>query len=113
MNKKGMTIVELIVSFALTAVIAFFLTEVVLFLRQAYVGNGIKTELISKQTLISTKINELFNSKRIREATDCGTNCVQITFDDSSIEQLYFNTSTNIVSIGGYVVKLPESAVIG
>lgn len=113
MNKKGMTIVELIVSFALTAVIAFFLTEVVLFLREAYVENGIKTELISKQTLISTKINDLFNSKRIREAKDCGDNCVEIVFDDSSIEQIYFNVNANLVSIGGYTVKLPESAKIG
>lgn len=113
MNKKGMTMVELIVSFALTAIIAFFLTEVVLFLRQAYVGNGIKTELISKQTLISTKINDLFNSKRIKEAKDCGDGCVELTFDDNSIEQISFNSNTNLVSIGGYVVKLPESAVIG
>jgi hypothetical protein len=108
-----MTMVELIVSFALTAIIAFFLTEVVLFLRQAYVGNGIKTELISKQTLISTKINDLFNSKRIKEAKDCGDGCVELTFDDNSIEQISFNSNTNLVSIGGYVVKLPESAVIG
>ncbi|MDD3187250.1 MAG: glycine-rich protein [Bacilli bacterium] len=113
MNQKGMTMVELIVSFSLAAVIALFLTEVILFLKDAYVNNGIKTEVISKQTLISERINTLFNSKRISYAESCGDSCVNVSFDDGTTSQISFDKASNSVVVGSYTTRLPDSCIIG
>ena len=43
MNKKGMTVVELVVAFSLSTVIALFLIQVVLFLKDTYIINGVKS----------------------------------------------------------------------
>lgn len=56
MNKKGMTVVELVVAFSLSTVIALFLIQVVLFLKDTYMINGVKSELVLKQSLISDRI---------------------------------------------------------
>ncbi|MEG2029002.1 MAG: hypothetical protein RR050_03885, partial [Bacilli bacterium] len=113
MNNKGMTVIELVVSFVLTIVIALFLIEIVFFLKDIYVTNGIKSEIILKQSLISDRINKIFNSKRISNISNCGDDCISVMFNDSSVETISFDKKSNKVIIGDYVNNLPNGSVIG
>lgn len=114
MNKKGITIVELIVSFALTAVIGLFLIQIVLFLRENYMVTGIKNEILSKQSMISNRINNLLDSKNIISInSDCGNNCISIMFDDYSNETISLDKNANKIIVGNYVAKFPNGSQIG
>ena len=65
MNNKGVTVVEIVVSFALTVVVGLFLLEIVLFFKDTYVTNTIKSDLAMKQSVISDRINTVLNEKTI------------------------------------------------
>ena len=49
MNKKGFTIVELIVSFSLAAMIGFFLLRITMVIKDLYTDSYVKTNIMSKQ----------------------------------------------------------------
>ena len=58
MNKKGFTLVELITTFALAAVIIAILINIVLIIKDIYVKYEIKTEMLIKQGELNSVINE-------------------------------------------------------
>ena len=64
-TNKGFTTVELLVSFTLTAVIVFFLFEILFILKDLYVDTGIKTKLLTKQAVLTEKINDDVASKNL------------------------------------------------
>ena len=66
---QGFTVIELLVSFTLTALVMTFLFEVVISLKNLYYKTEVQTELISKQSLISRLINEDFANKKIKRVT--------------------------------------------
>ena len=109
MNKKGMTVVELVVSFSLTTVIALFLIQVVLFLKDTYAINGVKSEIILNQSIISDRLNSLFAEKKILFVdNNCGDYCIDIIFYDSSMSTINFDVEGNRVIIDDYVASLPS-----
>lgn len=61
MNKKGFTLVELITTFALAAVIITLLINVVLLIKNIYTKSVVKTELLINQANLSNAINSEFN----------------------------------------------------
>ena len=61
-KRNGFTVVELIVSFSLTLVIAVFLFQIIINLKNLYTNSVIKTELVNMQSLISREINSKFNN---------------------------------------------------
>ena len=71
MNKKGFTVVELIVSFTLAMTISVFLFQIVINLKNLYTNSTIKTELINIQSLVSRQMNENFK-KGIISVDECG-----------------------------------------
>ena len=80
MNNKGFTMIELLASFVLTMVIVVFLFEVVLSLKDVYVNQTTKTEIISKNAVIATSLNKsLSNSSNI----SCGSTSCSI--DETSV----------------------------
>ena len=94
MNKKGLTIVELIVTFSLTTVISLFLIQVILFLKDTYMINGIKSEMVLKQSLISDRINTLLNENNLIGVDSCGDNCYSLEFFYSDLQMLFFDINT-------------------
>ena len=52
MNNKGFTVVELIASFALTMVIAVFLFEVLIEVKDVFADTNIKTAIKQKSSII-------------------------------------------------------------
>lgn len=110
MNKKGLTIVELIVTFSLTTVISLFLIQVILFLKDTYMINGIKSEMVLKQSLISDRINTLLNENNLIGVDSCGDNCYSLEFLNSDSQMLSFDNNTGKVVIGDYTTTLPKGS---
>ena len=106
MNKKGFTVVELIVSITLTFVIVSLLFQVLLALRDVYVSSGVRTQLLNKQTLMSSKLNEDLYGKSLSSVLKCGRNCLNFIYSDGSSARLVVDTSNNIFRYGEYSTEL-------
>lgn len=86
-NNKGVTVVELVVSMTILIVIATFLFQMIISLKEIYNSSGIKTELLNKQAIMSKMINEDFKEKGIEMALRCS--------DSEDCLSLYFKDGTN------------------
>lgn len=113
MKKNGFTVVELIASFALTSLIVALLFEIVFILKDLYASSGIKTELLTKQALMSEKINDDLTTKTLMVAAKCGDTCINFAFDDGTNSQLYFSRNENIFKYGDYKTKLVDGSQYG
>lgn len=114
-NKQGFTVVELTVAFSLTLVVVLLLFQIIINLKDLYVKDGIKTELLIKQGLITKKVAESFEEKKIRVATKCttGDNCLSFTFEDNTVKTLSFDKEDNVFHYGDYTTKLISGSNYG
>jgi len=106
--KKGFTVVELVVTFSVTIVIATFLLQLILSLNNIYLSSGIKTEIMNKQSLISNQINKTLTEKSISSLTSCGNYCLKFNYSDYTSDVFTIDYATNILSFGDYSTNLPE-----
>lgn len=109
LNKKGFTVVELIVSFSLALVIAVFLFQIIINLKNLYTNSVTKTELVNIQSLISRDMNKNFK-KTITNINDCGNKCAEFIYQDGTSDKL--EIGDNSVMFGNYKTKLPEQSYI-
>ena len=105
MNNRGFTIVELVTSFSLTTVVLVFLFNIVLLLKENYVSNALKSDLIVNQSLISTALNEdlYTNGISISGGASCDTgydDCFMIDTTDKGKIKLSISTSNDKVKYG-------------
>lgn len=106
-SNKGFTVVELIASFALTMVIAVFLFEVLIEVKDIYAETALKTKIQEKMGIVSKNINKQINKE--------GGNIVTV---DSANNKLCTVNSKNIVinnnsiSIAGQTLDMPASTSI-
>lgn len=70
MNNKGMTTIELITSFILASIVLIILFNVVISLKDMYISNRVKTELLIKQANLSRSLNKEITSGKIVSAVD-------------------------------------------
>lgn len=113
MNNKAFTTVELVVSFALTITIAAFLFQIIINLKEVYVKVGVKTNLITKQSLIARQIYRDFNDKVVNNITDCGDKCLSIYFSDGTNKELKVDNDKKILTYGDYASKLISNSYFG
>lgn len=106
--KRGFTVVELIITFSLTVVIATFLLQLVSSLNNLYKSSGIKTEILNKQSLISNKINKTLNEKSIVSLTNCGNSCITFNYSDDTSDIFKIDYANNILSFGNFTTNLPD-----
>lgn len=112
-DNKGFTIVELLVSFSITMVIVVFMFQLIINLKDVYLGSGVKTELINRKFLITDKIyNDLLNNT-VTKIEGCGSNCVNFTFIDGTMKMFNVDVANSIISYGDYSVKLVTGASFG
>ena len=109
MNKKGFTVVELIVSFTLAMTISVFLFQIVINLKNLYTNSTIKTELINIQSLVSREMNENFK-KGIISVDECGDRCYEFFYIDDTSDKLIL--SDDSIKFGNYKSKLPKNSYI-
>lgn len=113
MNKKGFTVVELVVSFALTMVVVIMLLQVVSIVKNLYVNDGIKTELLNKQAAMSKRINEDLNTNIIKTAFRCGTGCINFVYENNTSSKLIIDKDKSLFTFGNYTTKLVSGSSFG
>lgn len=107
-NKKGFTLVELITSFALAAIVLVFVFNVVVILKNDYVGKSLRTNLMIKQSLLSQKINEDLKDNNVIGVRTCDSEdkCYEFTFVDNKTKKLLISNNGKIIKYGNFTYNL-------
>lgn len=100
MGKKGLSVVELIVSFVLCILVFVFIIQVVSSVEELYINLGIKTELLNKQSLISEDINNRLSENDVALIKNCGTNCLTFFYKNNTSEKMTIDKEKNIFTFG-------------
>lgn len=111
MNKKGMTLVELIVTFTLAMVIVVFLVQIIVNLTKIYNNNALKTNILNKQSIISNQINKSLLNKNLVDLFKCGDNCYNFIYSDATKEKL--EVKDNKITFASYTTLIPNATVEG
>lgn len=109
MKKNGFTVLELIVSFALAATIGFFLLKITMIIKNLYTMSYIKTNIISKQDIITERMYDDFLYNDIKTALKCGKNCIRFIFSDNS-EKLFKIENNETFKWGDFTTKLKDGS---
>ena len=112
MNKKGFTLIELITTFALAAVIIILLINVVLIIKNIYSQNDIKSQLLIDQSNLSNVINKKLTEDALETYISCSDSdfCYNFNFIDGTSSKLVVTKDS--VRFDNYVYKLQEGGVI-
>ena len=94
-GNKGLSVVELIVSFVLCILVYIFIIQVVSALEELYVNLGIKTALLNRQTIISEKINSKLTDNKIVLVKNCGEDCLIFFHEDNTFNKIQINKEKN------------------
>ncbi len=94
-NNKGLSVVELIVSFVLCILVFVFIIQVVSSVEELYINLGVKTELLNKQSLISEQINNKFLDKKTILIKNCGDDCLTFFYKDNTSEKMQIDKANN------------------
>lgn len=100
MDKKGLSVVELIVSFVLCILVFVFIIQVVSSVEELYINLGIKTELLNKQSLISEDVNNKLSNSNVALIKKCGNNCLTFFYKNNTSEKMTIDKEKNIFSFG-------------
>ena len=107
MNNKGLTLIELIVTFALALAIVIILINTLVIIKDNYNDTETRTNLVVNQSTLSNLLNEKFQGNNLVSYTSCaGTFCYRFTFQDGEIFEL--NATTDTITFGKYVYKLDK-----
>lgn len=110
MNNKGFTLVELITTFSLTAVLLVLLLNVVLIIKDIYVKYEIKTEMLIKQGNLNTYVNDIIINGELSSYT---RNDNTFTFTMNNGETHTLSIENNKIIFDNYTYKLNNDATIG
>lgn len=108
-NNKGFTVVELIVSFALTMIIAVFLFEVLIEVKDIFADASTRTAIQEKASIISKNIDNIL------EANDNRVTCTNSsTLGNCRINGKNFriDTDNSQIIVDGQKFDMPESVKI-
>lgn len=112
-NNKGFTLIELAVSFCLTATISIMLLQLVLSLKDVYISGDVKTTLLNKQGIMVKKIYDDLNKKQLESITSCGLSCLTLTYDDSTSANLLVDPGNRTLTYNDYTMQLDNSSNFG
>lgn len=110
---RGFTVVELVVSFALVMIVAYFLFNMLYSLKNLTVDSTVKTELLQKQALMMRQLEDDLENKKLILATNCGKYCLDFFYDDSTSRRLQLDTTNNYFRYGTYALKLLDGSSFG
>lgn len=112
MNKRGFTLIELLTSISLAAIVCVLIFEVIFSLKDMYVADSVKTEILIKKNNISEKINKTFIDKKINQVRNCSIdnqNCLKFIMDDGSQYELFLDKGNRVVKFGDFTTKFSSS----
>lgn len=111
-NKRGFTLVELITTFALAAVIIVLLINIIVVIRNIYSKTDMKTELYINQSNLSNAMNEKISEDNLLSYEECNDTefCYIFNFyDDDSVK---LSVDDNTITFGTFVYKLNSNSKI-
>lgn len=109
MKNKGFTVVELIVSFALTMIIAVFLFEVLIEVKDIFADASIRTAIQEKASIISKNIDSILTTNDNQVSCNNSTNLGNCQINGKNFR---IDKNNNIIVIDGQNFDLPESVSI-
>jgi len=112
MNKKGFTVLELIVSFTLASLIGIFLLQISMVLKDLTTDATIRSNIVSSQSIITERMQDDFLINDPRVALKCGNNCVRFIFADDS-EKVFKIENNDTFRWGDYTLKLKNGSKFG
>ena len=116
MKKNGFTLVELITTFALTAIIIVILLNVVSVIKDLYTSTNIKTELYINQSNLSKALNSKIKKDNLKSISPCTETsgyliCHVFEFYDEE-KSIKLKVKEKSISFGNYVYKLDEKTKV-
>ena len=107
MNKKGFTLVEVLVSLALVSTIAIFLFQIIFIIRDIYAEKNIKSELYIESSNLSNVINkDIFNKEAdgiyIKTVNKVSDDELYLVYSDGTRNNIIINRENNTIT---YVAK--------
>lgn len=110
MKNKGFTLVELITTFALAAIIIIFLMNIIVIVKNIYSKSEIKSNLLVEQSTLSSVINKKIYNSGFDSYESCGEGCYTISYKDGTTSTL--NIGLNSISFDNYVYKAIDGVTI-
>ena len=107
-NKKGFTLVELIVSFVLITVISISLFKTVLHLQEKQQLNLAKNNFKAFTTILNNSLQKDLLNDKIESVIACGSMCYDITYTKKGKVTLSYDEKTNTISYGNVKEKIPK-----
>lgn len=106
MKNRGFTTIELVVSFALISVMMLLLFELVMNIKTLYLTSGIKTELLTKQALMTRRLSDDLNNFVVTGVDECGATCYDIYYEGYTVKRLEVDIENGVFKYDGYATKL-------
>ena len=107
-NKKGFTLVELIVSFALITTISLVFFKTILSLQQQQLENIARNNFKAFTVVLNNSIQKDFLNDNIEKIISCGENCYDITYTTNGIVRLSVDKENGTITYGSIKEKLPN-----
>ncbi len=108
-NSKGFTVVELLVSFSLTMIIAVFLFEVLIEVKDIFADAATRTAIQEKASIISKNIDNILAANDNRITCNNSTNLGNCQINGKSFR---INKENNQIIVDGQKFDMPETVSI-
>lgn len=115
-TEKGFTIVEILLSFSLAIIVLIYIFNVLAQLKNLYTEDGIRSQLLVKQSGVVKEIENEINGKTIESIVainDISKQGHRILFSDGSNADLYIDSKNRVVTFGEHKVQFIEGTEIG
>lgn len=106
MNNRGFTLIELITTFSISAVIILLLIGIISSMEKVFSKSNLKTELYVKQSELSKNINSKLNKYGIENYTTCGDSDFCFIFSLKNGENIKLVVEDDKITFGNFVYKL-------
>lgn len=110
-NNRGITVIEMIVSFSLTAIVMMLLLQLLVSLNTLYNKSGTKTELLTKQAILTEQIYNDLNNNILSISKD-GLNKVVFTLTTGETRELIVNEENHLIIYNGQTTKYSEDTIV-
>ena len=111
MNKKGFTVIELMTTFVLIAIISTLLIKLTITLKEIYITGDIKTSLLTKQGIMTDKIYKDLKTGTLSGISSCGVNCIDFNYSGTT-KRLKINTDNSdytLLTYSNYSIKVKNN----
>lgn len=109
MNKKGFTLVELIVSFAMISILSLVVFRTTISIQQKQARNIAYSNYVTFYSSVNNVIQTDLVNKIIDELEYCGRNCYKIKYKNEDAKELSIDIENKLIRYGGFVERLPVS----